>query len=173
MTTDLIELAKIVAELLFWAFRRYFETFEKLILALSPDYRRPNLINKFILDEPDRNIDERIRKIDIARDNLKDALGAIDEIRSQADRNKNELEQALLRLQVVHEQKAKIDEELFTLKQIAEADTSAFRKVVGLPSKGDLWRERLVGFASGVLASVVASFAFAGLSYLYSLATDR
>lgn len=150
--------------MLFKIFRLYFDFLERLSKAIDPDYRRPKfldlLVNAAGIERQNVTIDERIRKIDSARENLQDAISAIDELRVQADTNKRDLTDALKRIEDAEYQKQVIGEELNALKQVAETDTAAFRRIVGLPTKADVWRERLLGFGSGVLASTIASIIF-------------
>lgn len=152
-----------LARILFSLFRTYFVVIEELLRLAVPGYKR-SLVFKQIMDLGDSgnavDVDARIKKIDAARDNLQDAIQAIDELRDQADLNKKELRDALSRIDEVEKQKSELNNELQTLQKIAEADTNAFRRIVGLPTKGDVWRERLLGFGSGVVASVVASIIF-------------
>ena len=135
------------------------------MLKTLPEYKRPRYIDKVIRSVSFRetdgtSIDERIKKIDTAKDNLQDAIRAVDELRNQANANKQELEDALRRIEIVEAQKYELSSQLTVLKQLAEADTDAFRRIVGIPTKADVWRERLLGFASGVLASILASVIF-------------
>lgn len=156
------EVAKALIRLFYTLFRPYFRLVEKLVEAIFPGVR-------IRLPPPvdvEENIDERIRKIDAARENLSDAISAVDELRREADENKIELERALVQIDVLRTQKESINAELDTLKQVANADTDAFRKLVGIPSRSAVWRERGLGFVSGVIASVIASFIFLFLQKL-------
>lgn len=105
----------------------------------------------------EENIDERIRKIDVARANLVDGLSAIDELRQSAEDNKKEVQAALEQLAVLEKDKAHLQEKLQSVRQVISSDVQAFREVAGIPSQSDIRRERVVGFVSGVIASIVAS----------------
>jgi hypothetical protein len=104
-----------------------------------------------------QTIDERIANLDVARENLAAAVTAIDELKAEAEQNKGELSSALQRLRMLEIEKATAEQELASLRQIASADMAVFQKLVGIPSRRDIVRERLVGFLLGLLASLAAS----------------
>lgn len=108
-------------------------------------------------DSPRQNIDERIAKIEAARHNLTEALGAIDELKLAAEKNKAELAEALQRLTSTQAQKAHAEKELQTVREIAQSDVEVFKKLAGVPSQTEIAKERFVGFLLGITASVLAS----------------
>jgi len=112
----------------------------------------------------EESIDERIRKIAIARANLVDGLAAIDELRMSAEENKKEVQTALEQLAVMERDKADLQEKLQSVRQVISSDVQAFREVAGIPSKLDIRKERVVGFVSGVIASIVASAVVLGVA---------
>lgn len=108
------------------------------------------------LEEPsEQTIDERIAKIDAARTNLVDGLKAIDELKATAEENKLELNRALERLDELQAERQSAESELEDIRQIASADVTSFRRVIGIPSKSEIRRQQFVGFISGVVASLV------------------
>ena len=145
-----IRFNKEILKILFLAFREYFKLIERLIQRVHPKFN----FEKLILGD---NIDERISKIDDARRNLVEAIAAIDDLRHQADANKSDLTEALSKLRQMEAERSVVHTELQTLKQIAQADTESFRKIIGVQSRADVWRERIIGFISGVVASVLAT----------------
>lgn len=114
------------------------------------------------ISPPAGTIDERIAKIDIARENLAESLRAIDELKVAAEDNKKELQEALAKFQLLEKQKANAEIELQEIKRIAQADVETFRKLAGVPTEPEVRKERIIGFVSGVLASLFA----AGLIYV-------
>lgn len=102
-------------------------------------------------------LDERIAQIDIARENLKAALSAVDELKATAEKNRQDINSALGRLKQVHHDKAAAEKELLNVKQIAEADIDVFRKLAGVPSRRGIARERFIGLIIGIVASFLAS----------------
>ena len=120
---------------------------------------RPDRVSVEFLpkDRPHQSVDERIAKIETARHNLTEALSAIDELKLAAEKNKTELAEALQTLSSTQEQKASAEKELQAVRQIAENDVGAFKKLAGVPSRREIARERLIGFLIGIAASVLAS----------------
>lgn len=121
------------------------------------------------IDFEQRSLDERIARLDIAKRHLEDSLGAIEELQRAAKENKAQAESALKRLAQLQEEKSKAEIELSEVRKLATADISTFQKVAGVPSRAQVKRERVIGFALGVLASVVAS----GLVYLGTVLIKR
>ena len=105
------------------------------------------------------SIDERIAKIDAAKTNLMESLQAIDELKEEAERNKKEIIIAVEQVNRLEKDKTHLQSELEAIRTIVEADVSAFRQVAGL-GPSEIRRERLLGFLSGVIASLIASSIF-------------
>jgi len=112
------------------------------------------------------SIDERIRKIDRARENLVDGLAAIDELRQSAEKNKKEVQQALEQLAQLEKDKQDLQARLESTRQIIGSDVQVFREVAGIPSPAAIRRERVIGFISGVVALIVASGVIYGVANL-------
>jgi hypothetical protein len=103
------------------------------------------------------NIDDRIAKIDEARSNLVEVLNAIDELRNAAEQNQRDAETALRQLEKLEQDKTSLEKELESVRGIINADVTTFRQIAGIPSADDIRRERVLGFITGVISSVVAS----------------
>lgn len=116
------------------------------------------------------NIDERIARISEAQKSLIDGLRAIDELKIEAEENKAEIERALVQIAVLEQNKAGLQQELEEVKKIIDADVTTFRQVAGIPSEADITRERnkerIIGFITGVVTSVIASGIFWVISQL-------
>lgn len=110
------------------------------------------------------SLDERIRKIDKARENLVDGLAAIDELRQSAEESRNQVKQAFEQLIQLEKNKEDLQSRLRATEQIIESDIQAFREVAGIPSPATVRRERVIGFVSGIVASTVASGVVYGLA---------
>jgi hypothetical protein len=108
-------------------------------------------------DKPRQTIDERIAKIDAARNNLADALIAIDELKAAAGTNKADLEVALEQLGRTQAEHTAARKELELVRQVANSDVETFQRLAGVPSKLHIAKERALGFVFGVLASLLAS----------------
>lgn len=106
-------------------------------------------------------IDERLQKIDEAKEALRQGITAIDELKFGAEQNKHELESALLELNDVKHKHKLAESELDRIRQVMRNDIAAFRAVAGIPNT---MKERMIGFVSGVVASVFASLIWVGAS---------
>jgi hypothetical protein len=132
--------------------------FKQLDHSLAPLLRKLGLDSVAALVEaPERGIDERISKIDEAKRSLVEGLRAIDQLKSEAEQNKKELSAILAQLEKVQLERVTIERELEVIRTLAKADTASVRKVMGIPTPQQIWKERIYGFVSGVFASVVAS----------------
>lgn len=144
----------------------YLNAFENVVRIILRITGVPGEV-EFIFREPsEQTIDQRIAKIDEARANLVEGLRAIDELRSAAEENKRELSAALERLEQIQSEKQSAENELEQIRHIAAADADTLRMVVGIPSKSDSRKQQVVGFLSGVAASLIA----AGVIWLGSIA---
>ncbi len=120
------------------------------------------------INNPTGNIDERIKKIEVAKQNLIDGLSAIKELEEEAEKNKREVEKALLKIETLKTNKNNLEEEIQSIKQVISSDVSAFKKIAGIPSEKQIRKERILGFISGVIASILASGIFALIVLIYN-----
>jgi hypothetical protein len=135
----------------------------KPVLRLKIEDGKPS-VELFPHTSPVVSIDERIQRIDAARQNLAEALDAMDELKIAAEQNKAELATAIERLDAARQERASAEKELQGVREIAQSDIEVFKKLAGVPSKLEIAKERLLGFLFGVLASVVASMIWWGLT---------
>lgn len=110
-----------------------------------------------VIDGENSSLDERLKKLDVAKESLQESLSAIEDLKVEANKNKLELEEALERLSVLEKEKASAEEELKEIRKIAEADSEVFRKLAGIPGQNEIFRERIIGLVTGIVASVVAA----------------
>ena len=78
-------------------------------------------------------------------------------MKKEAEKNKREVESALSKLTELNANKNNLQEELQELKHVIASDVSAFQKLARVPSETQINKERIIGFVSGVIASIVAS----------------
>jgi ABC-type transporter Mla subunit MlaD len=109
------------------------------------------------------SIDERLAQIDDARANLMAALAAVDELKGTAERNKEELRQALERVEQLRADRSAAEKELQDMNTIAKTDIKVFKKLAGIPSRSQIGWERLIGFIIGVAASLIAALIWKAL----------
>lgn len=105
----------------------------------------------------ERSIDERLEKIETARQNLAEALTAMDEMRDVAESNKRDLERLTNSISKAESDKADLNAQLDALKQIAAIDSDAVREALRLPTEVDKWKERIWGFIFGLIAGLIAT----------------
>ncbi len=103
------------------------------------------------------SIDERIKKIEVAKQNLMEGLSAIKELETEAENNKKEVRKALLQIESLKANKDNLEEELQSIKKVISSDVTAFKKIAGIPSEKQKKKDRYLGFVSGVIASILAS----------------
>ena len=139
----------------------YFDLIAKILNKLKIDFSASG-INISAKDE-EANIDERINKIDIAKKNLTDVINAIDELKKEAQDNKEKSALALRELAKLEENKANLNQEITAIKTVINSNIEGFRIVAGIPNKN---KERAIGFISGIIASLIASGLIFGLTKL-------
>jgi hypothetical protein len=108
--------------------------------------------------ETTETIDARLQKIEVARTSLVEALSAMDELKTMAEKNKSDLADLIAAINRAEHQKVSLDEEVHTLRALAALDSEGVRKGLKLPTAVDLWRERIYGFIFGLIAAVLGSF---------------
>ena len=109
------------------------------------------------------SVDERIKYIDQARENLFAALAAVDELKDSAEQNKKELQIALDQISKARSDKTEAENELQNVRKIAQVDVNTFKTLAGIPSRKQIAWERLIGFVLGVAASLIATLLWSGL----------
>jgi hypothetical protein len=112
---------------------------------------------KIQIESASSSIDERIKKIDAAKQNLQEGLLAIKELEEEAEKNKQEAKIALDRINQLNSDKNLLLEEVTLIKRVINVDVGAFQKVAGVPTERQIKRERIIGFISGIVASIVAT----------------
>ncbi|WDA41534.1 hypothetical protein [Erythrobacter sp. BLCC-B19] len=107
---------------------------------------------------PGGTIDERLAKIEVAKQNLLEGLSALDELKLEADQNKKTLASALETIRELESKKTEAQEELNALRQVADLDTATLKKLFDVPTSGRIWRERFYGLLTGIVASLIAAY---------------
>lgn len=134
----------------------YFELIEKILRRVK--ISKVNILGLEIsLDEDKGSIDERIKKIEAAKQNLLDGRSAIKELEKEAEKNKYELENALIKLSKIKTDKINLEAELNNIKQVISSDVSTFQKLAGVPTEKEKRKERIIGFFSGIIASIISA----------------
>ncbi|MDF1740472.1 MAG: hypothetical protein P1U86_15030 [Verrucomicrobiales bacterium] len=142
-------------------------------------FRRSRIVIKapFVeweINTTSKSIDKRIEKLDDAREALSQGLDAIDELRTDASRHKNEVKKALEELSDLSSETAELEAKKDSIAKVLDSEVSAFRDVAGIPSEVQRRRDKVLGFVSGVIASMVASgLIYAGVWGVKTLTADE
>jgi hypothetical protein len=107
-----------------------------------------------------RDLDERIRKIESARDNLRDALSAVDELQRSAQDNRAELAALQDALQRASAERDTLSAHNENLKRLADVDIRTIRRTLGIPTRQEVWRGHALSFVGGVLTTFILSLAY-------------
>lgn len=116
-----------------------------------------------LLNSTKSSLDERLRKIEVAKTNLEDALEAIDELKNEAKRNQDALTQLTKKLDEREREKGALDAKLVELRTLSDVSASTMQQVFRIPTRASVWAERAIGFGIGVGASIAASMIYARL----------
>jgi prefoldin subunit 5 len=104
------------------------------------------------------SIDARLKKIEAARENLSEALSAMDELKTAAEQNRRDLEKLTQAIATAESDKADLNAQLDALKQLSAIDTDAVREALRIPTEVDKWKERIWGFIfGGILAGILST----------------
>jgi hypothetical protein len=100
------------------------------------------------------SIDQRLAKLEVAKAALMESLSAVEELQRQAEDSKVEHERVRSELAAAVASKDDAERKLEAIQKLIAQDVEAFQTLAGVPNVG---KERLLGFVSGVLASIIAS----------------
>ena len=109
------------------------------------------------------SVDTRLAKLEDARRYLLESLEAVDELKRDAEQNKRDLESALAELQVTMADRDAAHEELRSIRTVMSADIAACRNLAGVPN---VMKERVIGCVAGIIASLVATIMWVGVTNL-------
>lgn len=98
-----------------------------------------DLIGKFEVSAK-RSIDDRIARLDEAKSAILESLGAIDELREDASRAKEEHANVVTALETALANREDAEQKLESIRKIIAQDVSAFREMAGI---SDVRKERL------------------------------
>lgn len=101
-----------------------------------------------------RSLDQRIARLDDAKAALTESLEAIDELRADAEVARTEHAAVVQALDTALSNKDDAEQKLESIRRIIEQDVSAFQEVAGV---ANIRKERLIGFLSGICASILAT----------------
>lgn len=123
----------------------YIDLIEKIFELIERKKRK----NK-VLTSP---IGDTLHKVEKAQEHLTDAVEAIGIIKNQAIKEKDQLDNLLAEVQQKRQQYEDVKEDLNLTKDLLNKNKDKLKAALGINST----RDRLMGFISGVIASVLAT----------------
>lgn len=84
-------------------------------------------------------------------------MEALDELKKTAEQNRDDLMRLNAAIIKAEEQKVFYQSQMEVTKAMAQFDSAQLRETLSIPSNRDVWRERIIAFTLGFLASVLAS----------------
>jgi hypothetical protein len=123
----------------------YISLIERLIEFIEGKRRKQKALNT--------PLGETLQKVETAQAHLTDAIESIDVIREQVVTERQELDGLLAEVQKKREQYKEATNDLETTQQLLNQDQEKLRTALGVNSS----REKIIGFVSGVIASIVAT----------------
>jgi len=130
---------------------RYFEFFALLFELLG---KALGVSVPALIETESRTIDQRLARLDEARTALEESLVAIEDLQRQAEASKRDHVRARAELDATIASKDDAERKLEAIKRLMEQDIEAFQTIAGVPN---VQKERMIGFGSGIAASVIAS----------------
>lgn len=134
---------------------RYFEFFALLVDVLGKGL---GINVPALMETESRTIDQRLARLDEARTALAESLVAIEDLQRQAETSKRDHARARAELDATMASKDDAERKLEAIKRLMEQDVEAFQTIAGVPN---VQKERMIGFGSGIAASVIASLLWA------------
>lgn len=132
------------------------------ILLLRPTLRRLGLERKLnaFFGVAEESVDARILKIDAARENLSEALVAMDELKKSAEDNRQELQRMQAALAKAEAEKDNLSSYNQDLRKMGELEAESLRKALGMPTPREVLRGKVASFIAGVLMTLVLSLLY-------------
>lgn len=98
-------------------------------------------------------IGETLQKVELAQEHLTEAIAAIDVIREQVVSERGQLDSLLAEVEKKKQQYREATQDLETTQNLLEQDQDRLRTALGVNTS----KEKIVGFVSGVIASILAT----------------
>ncbi|WP_105421846.1 hypothetical protein [Neorhizobium sp. T25_27] len=153
---------EIVGDVVVALLRTAADFFIDSIFLLRPTLKRVGLERKLnsYFGEMEVTVDQRIQKIDLARDNLAEALSAMDELKSSAEENRAELQRLQVALEKATAEKQDLSAYNQDLRKLAELEAESVRRALGMPTPREVLRSKVISFFAGVLVTILLSLLY-------------
>lgn len=143
----------------------YVRLLEKLFQRISIRFRgvRIGPLEFELKKGVDSPFEKTLEKIELTKDYLSEAIGAIENLKSEVLDKKRELEDVISSLNLKNKEKEALREEYNLSKRLLAEESEKLKAVLGLYEIKESRTGKVVGFIGGVLASLVASLLYAGI----------
>ena len=133
----------------------YIDTVEQLVRLLSRHFRsvRFGPLELELRRKTEREFDVTFAKIEKARTNMAEAVTALDDLRDQYTTEQDRLTKLLAEVKEKRAEYATATSDLVKTRELLQRDQDSLRRILGINDR----RSKIVGFISGVLASLVAT----------------
>ncbi|KQQ38330.1 hypothetical protein ASG19_04560 [Rhizobium sp. Leaf306] len=135
----------------------------EITAGLLPGGSTASRIVDELLQAPKRDVDERISKIDAARENLQEALAAIDDLKENAEESQKELKRLQISLEQNEVRKGDLLTDIEELKRLGTISQNTIRRAFGIPKKWQVYLGYLVSFLVGIATTFFYDFYLKGL----------
>lgn len=113
-----------------------------------------------MLKQSNESVDDRIAKLDQARESLSSAIQAINELEEQANSQKRELVNLTIAAHEAELKNTNLQSRMDELRRLSAIDANVVQEAFNIPSRLQRWMERLIGFLLGIAASIIASLIY-------------
>jgi len=114
-----------------------------------------------------KNIEFDTAKLDAAKENINSALSEIQKMADYASNSKEELDKLKNEIDKIKSQKDAIESEVNDIAAIRDLESENIRNVFGIPTKWEKRKDVFFGFVFGIIASIIASFAYAYINDVF------
>jgi chromosome segregation ATPase len=145
----------------------YINAIESLLRWLSQRIRvlRFGPLEIELRRKAETEFDATFQKIEKARENLTEAVTALDDLRDRYADEQERLTNLLNDVKQKRAEYAKATGDLTKTRELLRADQETLRRVLGINDR----RSKIIGFVSGVLASLIATLLWFGGSKIWNL----
>jgi hypothetical protein len=134
--------------------------FSAVTLTVIKESGLDRRLNLLLDRESPESIDARIKKIDAARDNLFDALSAMDDLKRMATENQEELTSLQTAIKAASEEKEGLAKHNDNLKKLSEIEVGSIRTALGIPTRSQVRLGYFVSFIVGLVTTQLFTFVY-------------
>ena len=145
----------------------YINVVEQALRYLSRYFRTVRLgpVSIELRTAAEREFGQTIEKIARAQENLTEAIAAIDDVKTKYTDEKTRLDELIAQVRIKRAEYERAAQDLVRTKELLAEDQERLRRLLGLNDR----RSKIVGFISGVLASLTTAVIWFVLPWLWRL----